>query len=37
MSCETPSIKELERILFAGKRSANHVDEVWPNLFLGDM
>lgn len=37
MSCETPSIKELEKILFGGKRSAHHVDEVWPNLFLGDM
>ncbi|XP_043087104.1 dual specificity protein phosphatase 13-like [Puntigrus tetrazona] len=35
--CETPSIRELEKILFGGKRSANHVDEVWPNLFLGDM
>ncbi|XP_076856015.1 dual specificity protein phosphatase 13A isoform X2 [Brachyhypopomus gauderio] len=33
----TPSIKELERLLFGGKRSGNHVDEVWPNLFLGDM
>ncbi|XP_059388846.1 dual specificity protein phosphatase 13-like [Carassius carassius] len=36
-SRETPSIKELEKILFGGKRSGNHVDEVWPNLFLGDM
>uniref|UniRef100_A0A8C2AT98 Tyrosine specific protein phosphatases domain-containing protein n=1 Tax=Cyprinus carpio TaxID=7962 RepID=A0A8C2AT98_CYPCA len=35
--CETPSVKELEKILFGGKRSGNHVDEVWPNLFLGDM
>ncbi|KAF5894580.1 dual specificity protein phosphatase 13-like, partial [Clarias magur] len=35
--CETPSLKELERILYGGKRSGNHVDEVWPNLFLGDM
>ncbi|XP_053495694.1 dual specificity protein phosphatase 13-like isoform X2 [Ictalurus furcatus] len=35
--CETPSVKELERILYGGKRSGNHVDEVWPNLFLGDM
>lgn len=35
--CETPSVKELEKILFGGKRSGNHADEVWPNLFLGDM
>ncbi|XP_073685033.1 dual specificity protein phosphatase 13A-like [Garra rufa] len=34
---QTPSIKELEKILFGGKKSGNHVDEVWPNLFLGDM
>ncbi|ROI83829.1 Dual specificity protein phosphatase 13 isoform A [Anabarilius grahami] len=35
--CETPSVKGLEKILFGGKRSGNHVDEVWPNLLLGDM
>ncbi|KAI5103669.1 hypothetical protein C0J45_7250, partial [Silurus meridionalis] len=35
--CVTPSLKELERILYGGKRSGNHVDEVWPNLLLGDM
>ncbi|XP_077065405.1 dual specificity protein phosphatase 13A-like isoform X2 [Siphateles boraxobius] len=35
--CETPSIRELEKVLFGGKRSGNHADEVWPNLFLGDM
>ncbi|XP_056113078.1 dual specificity protein phosphatase 13A family protein isoform X2 [Rhinichthys klamathensis goyatoka] len=34
---ETPSIEELEDILHGGKLSCNHVDEVWPNLFLGDM
>ncbi|XP_076007842.1 dual specificity protein phosphatase 13A-like [Genypterus blacodes] len=32
-----PSVKDLERILFGGKRFGNHVDEVWPNLFIGDM
>ncbi|XP_062858785.1 dual specificity protein phosphatase 13A-like [Trichomycterus rosablanca] len=32
-----PSLKDLEKILYGGKRSGNHVDEVWPNLFLGDM
>ncbi|XP_056626920.1 dual specificity protein phosphatase 13-like [Triplophysa dalaica] len=34
---ETPPIKELEKLLYGGKRSGNHLDEVWPNLFLGDM
>ncbi|XP_066519924.1 dual specificity protein phosphatase 13A-like [Hoplias malabaricus] len=33
----TPTVKELERVLFGGRRSGNHVDEVWPNLFLGNM
>ncbi|XP_036406330.1 dual specificity protein phosphatase 13-like [Megalops cyprinoides] len=37
ISSETPSVKELECILYSGKRYGNHVDEVWPNLFLGDM
>ncbi|ROL49551.1 Dual specificity protein phosphatase 13 isoform A [Anabarilius grahami] len=34
---ETLSIEELEDILHGGQLSCNHVDEVWPNLFLGDM
>uniref|UniRef100_A0A669D5Y4 Dual specificity protein phosphatase n=1 Tax=Oreochromis niloticus TaxID=8128 RepID=A0A669D5Y4_ORENI len=33
----TPSVKDLEKILYGGKRFGNHVDEVWPNLFIGDM
>lgn len=33
----TPSVKELVTVLYGGKRSGNHVDEVWPNLLLGDM
>uniref|UniRef100_A0A8C6TNN8 Dual specificity protein phosphatase n=1 Tax=Neogobius melanostomus TaxID=47308 RepID=A0A8C6TNN8_9GOBI len=33
----TPSVKELVKILYSGKRFGNHVDEVWPNLFLGDI
>ncbi|XP_072523369.1 dual specificity protein phosphatase 13A-like [Salminus brasiliensis] len=33
----TPAVKDLEKVLYGGKRSGNHVDEVWPNLFLGDM
>uniref|UniRef100_A0A8C1MYT6 Dual specificity protein phosphatase n=1 Tax=Cyprinus carpio TaxID=7962 RepID=A0A8C1MYT6_CYPCA len=27
----------LEDMLHGGQLSCNHVDEVWPNLFLGDM
>ncbi|KAG5831523.1 hypothetical protein ANANG_G00304590 [Anguilla anguilla] len=33
----TPSLTALEEILHSGQTSCNHVDEVWPNLFLGDM
>ncbi|XP_044276045.1 dual specificity protein phosphatase 13-like [Varanus komodoensis] len=35
-SVETPTVKEIEQLLNAGRPSCNHVDEVWPNLFLGD-
>ncbi|MBZ3877522.1 Dual specificity protein phosphatase 13 isoform B [Sciurus carolinensis] len=31
-----PSILELEELLRAGKASCSRVDEVWPNLFIGD-
>lgn len=31
------TFEELEDILHGGQLSCNHVDEVWPNLFLGDM
>ncbi|XP_013372193.1 PREDICTED: dual specificity protein phosphatase 13 isoform A-like [Chinchilla lanigera] len=31
-----PSVLELEELLRAGKASCSHVDEVWPNLFIGD-
>ncbi|XP_031458853.1 dual specificity protein phosphatase 13-like [Phasianus colchicus] len=34
---EVPSLKELEQLLNTGRPSCNHVDEVWPNLFLGDL
>ncbi|KAM4524062.1 dual specificity protein phosphatase 13A [Odontesthes bonariensis] len=33
----SPSVKELQKVLYGGKRFGNHVDEVWPNLFIGDM
>lgn len=36
-SSSTPSIKDLEKVLYGGKRFGNHADEVWPNLFIGDM
>uniref|UniRef100_A0A3P8VD81 Dual specificity protein phosphatase n=1 Tax=Cynoglossus semilaevis TaxID=244447 RepID=A0A3P8VD81_CYNSE len=26
-----------EKVLFGGKRFGNPVDEVWPNLFIGDL
>ncbi|KAM6130253.1 dual specificity protein phosphatase 13B-like [Phoenicopterus ruber ruber] len=32
-----PSLKEIEQLLSTGRPSCNHVDEVWPNLFLGDL
>eukprot|EP00075_Anas_platyrhynchos_P026326 XP_027315579.1 uncharacterized protein LOC101791401 isoform X3 [Anas platyrhynchos] len=34
---DIPSLKELEQLLSTGRPSCNHVDEVWPNLFLGDL
>ncbi|XP_061231974.1 dual specificity protein phosphatase 13A isoform X2 [Neopsephotus bourkii] len=34
---DVPSIKEIEQLLNTGRPSCNHVDEVWPNLFLGDL
>ncbi|KAJ8361630.1 hypothetical protein SKAU_G00181550 [Synaphobranchus kaupii] len=37
VSSGTPSLTELEEILHSGQTSCRHVDEVWPNLFLGDM
>ncbi|XP_033371730.1 dual specificity protein phosphatase 13-like isoform X2 [Parus major] len=34
---DVPSLKEIEQLLNSGRPSCNHVDEVWPNLFLGDL
>ncbi|XP_029962520.1 dual specificity protein phosphatase 13 [Salarias fasciatus] len=36
-SQEVPSLQELEELLYSAPRSCRHGDEVWPNLFLGDM
>uniref|UniRef100_A0A8C6X2Z1 Dual specificity protein phosphatase n=1 Tax=Naja naja TaxID=35670 RepID=A0A8C6X2Z1_NAJNA len=33
---ETPSLSELQRLVWARGGSDNHVDQVWPNLYLGD-
>ncbi|XP_068579659.1 dual specificity protein phosphatase 13A-like [Cebidichthys violaceus] len=33
----TPSLQELEEVLHSAPRSCRHGDEVWPNLYLGDM
>lgn len=30
-------VKDLVTVLYRGKRFGNRVDEVWPNLFIGDM
>ncbi|CAL8366669.1 unnamed protein product [Gadus morhua 'NCC'] len=34
---QRPSLQELEDILHSAPRSCRHGDEVWPNLYLGDM
>ncbi|XP_066476096.1 dual specificity protein phosphatase 13A [Tiliqua scincoides] len=36
-TAETPTVKELEELLNTGRPSCNHADEVWPNLFIGDL
>ncbi|XP_039994326.1 uncharacterized protein LOC120796061 isoform X2 [Xiphias gladius] len=37
VSREIPSLRELEEVLHSAPRSCRHGDEVWPNLYLGDM
>ncbi|XP_041645456.1 dual specificity protein phosphatase 13-like [Cheilinus undulatus] len=32
-----PSLQELEEVLHSAPHSCRHGDEVWPNLYLGDM
>lgn len=32
-----PSLQELEELLHSAPRSCRHGDEVWPDLYLGDM
>ncbi|NXY70149.1 DS13B phosphatase, partial [Glareola pratincola] len=33
---ETPALSDLQRLFWFRGGSDNHVDEVWPNIFLGD-
>ncbi|NXQ93259.1 DS13B phosphatase, partial [Sagittarius serpentarius] len=33
----TPSLEELRRLLWTRTHPAGHVDEVWPNLYVGDL
>ncbi|XP_059413366.1 dual specificity protein phosphatase 26-like [Carassius carassius] len=30
------NVAELERLLYTGKTTCNHADEVWPRLYIGD-
>ncbi|NWH55288.1 DS13B phosphatase, partial [Fregata magnificens] len=36
-SAETPSLEELRRLLWTRTHPTGHVDEVWPNLYVGDL
>ncbi|NXC39301.1 DS13B phosphatase, partial [Penelope pileata] len=36
-SRDTPSLEELRRLLCTHVRPTGHVDEVWPNLYVGDL
>ncbi|NWU62430.1 DS13B phosphatase, partial [Pterocles burchelli] len=35
-SYETPEISDLQRLFWSRGGSDNHVDQVWPNIYLGD-
>ncbi|NXT32763.1 DS13B phosphatase, partial [Pelecanoides urinatrix] len=35
-SYETPSLSDLQRLFWFRGGSDNHVDQVWPNIYLGD-
>ncbi|NWQ75667.1 DS13B phosphatase, partial [Columbina picui] len=36
-STETPSLEELRSLLWTRRQPTGHVDEVWPNLYVGDL
>lgn len=33
---ETPSVAELEEFLLADRRPTGHVNQVWPNVYIGN-
>ncbi|MEE6518005.1 hypothetical protein FKM82_028681 [Ascaphus truei] len=33
---ETPALADLERLLWTREGSPSHLDQVWPNLYVGD-
>ncbi|NXI93817.1 DS13B phosphatase, partial [Psophia crepitans] len=35
-SYETPALSDLQRLFWLRGGSDNHVDQVWPNIYLGD-
>uniref|UniRef100_A0A8C6YPS7 Dual specificity protein phosphatase n=1 Tax=Nothoprocta perdicaria TaxID=30464 RepID=A0A8C6YPS7_NOTPE len=35
-SYETPALADLQRLVWLRGGSENHVDQVWPNVYLGD-
>uniref|UniRef100_A0A8C9F531 Protein-serine/threonine phosphatase n=1 Tax=Pavo cristatus TaxID=9049 RepID=A0A8C9F531_PAVCR len=35
-SYETPALPDLQRLIWFRGGSDNHVDQVWPNIYLGD-
>ncbi|XP_008502262.2 dual specificity protein phosphatase 13-like [Calypte anna] len=35
-SYETPELSDLQRLLWLKEGCGNHVDQVWPNIYLGD-
>uniref|UniRef100_A0A8D0FVU2 Dual specificity protein phosphatase n=1 Tax=Strix occidentalis caurina TaxID=311401 RepID=A0A8D0FVU2_STROC len=36
-NARTPSLEELRRLLWTRAHPTGHVDEVWPNLYVGDL
>ncbi|KAI9535246.1 hypothetical protein NQZ68_002800 [Dissostichus eleginoides] len=34
--CEPPSVSALQEFLLANRRPTGHVNEVWPNLYIGN-
>lgn len=33
---ETPSVAELQNFLLADRRPTGHVNQVWPNVYIGN-